>query len=82
MALPGVAALRWRRGNGAALLRAGEGADQRAADGFPPLPLRRGEDSPSRREVDRRADDIALPACLWELPQGKPSSAAQRFVSL
>jgi hypothetical protein len=82
MELPGVAAVRWRRGNGAALIRAGEGADQRAADGFPPLPLLCREGSPSRRAVDGRADDLALQACLWELPQGKPSIADQRFVSL
>src|SRR4029450_153204 len=55
MELPGVAAVRWRRGNGAALIRAGEGADQRAADGFPPLPLICREGRPSRREVDGRA---------------------------
>jgi hypothetical protein len=82
MELPGGAAVRWRRGNGAALLRAGEGAAQRAADGFPPLPLIGREGRPSRREVDGRADDIALQACLLELPPGKPSIAAQGFVSL
>jgi hypothetical protein len=82
MELPGGAAVRWRRGNGAALLRAGEGAAQRAADGFPPLPLIGREGRPSRRAVDGRADDIALQACLWELPPGKPSIAAQGFVSL
>src|SRR5215467_8977274 len=65
---PGIAAVRWRRGNGAALVRAGEGADQGATDGFPPLPLIRWEGSPSRREVDRSADDIALQPGLLELP--------------
>src|SRR2546428_13889812 len=58
--LPGFVAVRWRRGNGAALVCAWEGADQRAADGFAPLPLIRGEGSPPRRKVDRSADDLAL----------------------
>ena len=73
-------AVRWRRGNGTSLVRAREGADQRAADGFPPLPLIRWERSPSRREVDGRADNIALYPYSLELPEGKPPIADQRFV--
>ena len=78
--LPGFVAVRWRRGNGAALVCAWEGADQRAADGFAPLPLIRGEGSPPRRKVDGSADDIALNSYCLELSEGKPPIADQRFV--
>jgi hypothetical protein len=78
--LPGFVAVRWRRGNGTPLVRAWEGADKRAANGFAPLPWIRREGSPPRRKVDGRADDIALnPYCL-ELSEGKPPIADQRFV--
>jgi len=42
--------------------------------------LIRREGSPSRREVDGSADDIALQPCLLELPKGKTPIADQRFV--
>src|SRR2546423_15279284 len=58
--LPGFVAVRWRRGNGAALVCAWEGADQRAADGVAPPPLIRGGGSPPRRQSDRSADGIAV----------------------
>jgi hypothetical protein len=38
------------------------------------------ERRPARREVDRRADDIALDADLLELAEGKPAITDQRFV--
>ena len=78
--LPGFVAVRGCRGNRAPLVGAREGADQRAAGGFPPLPLLGGEGRPSRREVDGCADDIALDACCLELPEGKAAIADQRFV--
>ena len=78
--MPGLVAVRWRRGNGTAFVRAREGTDQRPADGWTPLALIRWEGSPSRREVDGSADDIALDACGLELPQGKTSIADQGFV--
>jgi hypothetical protein len=39
------------------------------------------ERSPSRREVDRSADDIALDARLLELAQGKTAITDERFVA-
>src|SRR5215510_5939800 len=78
--LPGFVAVRWRRGNNTSLVRAREGADQRTTDGFAPLPLIGRERRPARREVDRRADDIALDADLLELAEGKPAITDQRFV--
>jgi len=38
------------------------------------------ERRPARREVDRRADDIALDAGLLELAEGKAAITDQRFV--
>jgi hypothetical protein len=78
--LPGFVAVRGRRGHGAPLIRAWEGADQRATDGFAPLPLLHGEGRPSRREVDGRTHDIALDACRLKLSEGEPAIADQRFV--
>ena len=78
--LPGFVAVRGCRGNSAPLIGTREGADQRAAGGFTPLPLIGGEGRPSRREVDGCADDIALDACCLELSEGKPAIADQRFV--
>ena len=80
MALPGCVALRWRCGNRAALVGAREGADQRTADGFAPFPWRGWERRPSRRAVDRSADDRALDARLLELAEGKTAITAERFV--
>ena len=74
-----------RSGGGAARVRPlsvrGRGRTNTPRTGCRPCPVGR-EGSPSRREVDGRADDIALHACLLELPQGKPSLADQRCVSL
>lgn len=78
--LPGFVAVRWRRGTRTSLVRAREGADQRATDGVPPLPLIGRERRPARRAVDRRADDIAWDAGLLEWAEGKPAITAQRFV--
>ncbi len=71
-------AVRGCRGNRAPLVGAREGAEQRAAGGLPPLPLRGGEGSPARRAGDGCAHDIALDAGGLELPEGKPASADQR----
>ena len=76
--LPGCMAVRGCRGNRAPLVGAREGAEQRAAGGLPPLPLRGGEGSPARRAGDGCAHDIALDAGGLELPEGKPASADQR----
>jgi hypothetical protein len=79
--LPGGVAIRWRRGNRAALGRAREGADQGTADGCAPLPWRGRERRPACREVDWSADDIALDARLWELAEGNTASTDERFVA-
>ena len=67
-----------RSGGGAArvrpFVRARQGAHQHAADGLPPLPLLGREGSPSRREVDGRADDIALQPASWSCRRGNPRS--------
>jgi len=78
--LPGFLAVRWRRGNGAPLVGAWEGADKRAADGLASPPLIRRQGSPPRRKVDGSADDIALHPCCVELSEGKPPIADQGFV--
>jgi hypothetical protein len=78
--LPGCVALRWRRGNRAARVRAREGADQRTTDGFAPFPLIGRERRPSRREGDRSADDRALDARLLAWAQGKTAITDERFV--
>jgi hypothetical protein len=80
MELPGFVAIRWRRGHRAALVGAREGADQRTADGFAPFPWIGWERRPSRREVDRSADDRALDARLVELAEGKTAITDERFV--
>ena len=81
MELPGFVAVRWRRGNGAALVRAREGADQRTADGFAPFPLLGRERRPARREVDWSADNLAWDARLLELAEGKTAITDERFVA-
>jgi hypothetical protein len=78
--LPGCVAVRGRRGNGAPLVGAGEGADQRATDGFAPLPLLRRKGRPPRCKVDGSTDDRALHPSGLELSEGEPPIADQRFV--
>jgi len=78
--LPRFVAIWGCRGNGAPLVGAWEGAGQGTADGLPPLPWIGGENSPARREVDGRADDLALEPGRLELPEGKPPIADQRFI--
>src|SRR5687768_15603126 len=68
--LPRLLAIGRRRGNGAALVFAWEGADNRPTGGFAPLALVRREGRPPRGKVHRAACDIAVHACRLELPQG------------
>src|SRR6516225_1047723 len=75
--LPRLLAVGWRRGNGAVLVCAREGADKRPTGGFAPLALVRREGRPPRGKVHRAACDIAVNACRLELPQGKPPIADQ-----
>ena len=80
--LPGVAAVRGRRGKGCSPAVRGRGRTNTPRTGSRLLPLLGREGSPSRREVDQARGRRALHACLLELPQGKPSLADQRCVSL
>src|SRR5262245_173306 len=80
MKLPGLAAIRGRRGNDAVLVCACEGADERPARGFAPFALVRWAYRPPCRKVHWATGDIALNACRLELPQGKPPIADQCFV--
>ena len=77
---PGLLAVRWGCRTGVALVRAREGMDEDAPDGFAPLPTIGRQHRSSRREVDRSPDNIAWDPGFLTLVEGKAAIADQRFV--